>query len=249
MLTRRELQARYAGSAAGLVWAYAQPLLTLLVYLLVFDVVFGMRVPVGQEAPTRLGLFLVAGLLPWMLFAECLNRAAASLHEAGGLLQKNALPPALFPARSVLASALVYLPLLALLPLVYGVWGVGPALSWLALPVMLGLQVLLVLALGRALAVMVLAMRDIQHGLGFFLSVGLFASPALFPITLFPHGLQGLLFINPMTPFILGYQAILLQGQWPTLQVWLSALVWCALGVALAWRLWRNSRDLLADWL
>ena len=51
VLTRREIAARYAGTAAGIVWAYAQPLLMVAAYYLVFDVVFSMRL--GEQAPTR----------------------------------------------------------------------------------------------------------------------------------------------------------------------------------------------------
>ncbi len=248
-MTRRELSVRYAGSAGGVIWAYAQPLLMLAVYLLVFDVVFGMRVPSGGTE-TRLGLFLVAGMLPWMAFAEVLNRSAASLHEAGGLLQKNALPAGLFVSRSMLASTLVYLPLLALLPGLYGFWGAGPSWAWLALPSLLALQLLMMWALARTVAVLVLAMRDLQHGLTFFLSVGLFASPALFPLNLFPPAFQSMLYTNPMTPVILGYQAVLLEGRWPSMSaVWVPALLWCFLALVIAHRVWRNSRDLLADWL
>jgi len=118
VLTRREVHARYQGSAAGVAWAYVQPLLTGAAYYLVFDIVFGMRL--AQGAPTgRVGTYLIVGSLPWMAFCDAVGRGTSSLLDAGGLLQKNALPPALFPLRAVAASALVYGPLLALLVLAY----------------------------------------------------------------------------------------------------------------------------------
>ena len=93
---RREVVARYTGTAAGAVWLYAQPLATLAAYFLVFDVVLGMRL--GPEAPTsRVGAFLVVGALPWMAWSDAIQRSMGSLLEAGALLQKNALPPVLFP--------------------------------------------------------------------------------------------------------------------------------------------------------
>ena len=72
-MVRREMAARYAGTAAGVLWAYAQPLLTAAAYYLVFDVVFSMRL--GEQAPTRaVGTYLIAGMLPWMAFCEALSR-------------------------------------------------------------------------------------------------------------------------------------------------------------------------------
>ena len=143
VMARREITARYAGTAAGVAWAYAQPLLMAAAYYLVFDVVFAMRL--GEQAPTRAaGTYLIAGMLPWMAFCEALSRGMGSLLEAGGVLQKNALPPILFVARSVLASMAVHGPLLLALALLYApLHGFAPAL--LALAPLLALQLLLCL--------------------------------------------------------------------------------------------------------
>ena len=88
VLTRREIAARNAGSAGGWLWSYAQPLLTVAAYYLVFDVVFAMRL--GDNAPTRaVGAFLVVGALPWMAFCDTVSRAMNSLIDAGSLLQRS----------------------------------------------------------------------------------------------------------------------------------------------------------------
>ena len=118
VLTRRELAARHTGTAAGVLWPYLQPLLTVAAYYLVFDVVFSMRL--GEGAPSHaVGTFLIVGALPWMAFCDAVSRGMNSLIEAGGLLHKNPLPPVLFTARAVLASALIYGPLLVVVALVY----------------------------------------------------------------------------------------------------------------------------------
>jgi lipopolysaccharide transport system permease protein len=112
------------------------PLLTIASYFLVFDVVFGMRL--GQGAPTsRVGTYLIVGMLPWMAFADAVQRGMSSLLDAGSLLHKNPLPPVLFPARAVLASGVVFAPLLLLLVPLYagshqfapGVWALAPLLA------------------------------------------------------------------------------------------------------------------------
>lgn len=246
-LTRRELAARYAGSAAGVAWAYVQPILTVGAYFVVFDVVFALRM--GENAPTaRVGTYLIVGSLPWLAFCETLNRGAGSLVEAGGLLQKNALSPVLFVARSVLASTVVFMPLMLLLTVAYmPVSGLGWAL--LAMPLLLLLQTLLTFLLAHVLAILAAAVRDTTQVLGFVLSVGIYCSPILFPLSLFPPAWRWLLFANPMTALVMAYQSVLLQGTWPALTLWLVPLAWL---LVLAWvlnGLIKRSVDELVDWL
>ena len=247
IMTRRELASRYAGSTVGILWAFIQPLLVVGAYFLVFDIVFSMRM--GDNAPTsRVGTYLVVGSLPWLAFCESLSRGASSLVEAGGLLQKNALPPVLFVARSVLAGWIVFVPLMGLLTLGYLLVS---GLSWahLALPVLLVMQGALVFLLAYVLAILAAAVRDTLQVLGFVLSVGIYLSPVLFPISLFPESWRWVLFANPMTGLVLGYQSVLLQGIWPSFTLWSITLGWLV-GLALLLNvLIRRSRDELVDWL
>jgi lipopolysaccharide transport system permease protein len=246
-LTRRELAARIAGSAGGVLWVWLPPLLTLAAYFLVFDVVFGMRL--GGQAPTaRVGTYLIVGMLGWMAFADAVQRGMGSLLEAGGMLQKNPLPPGLFPARAVLASAVVFVPLMLLLvPLYARAHGFGAGL--LALPLLVALQALLAFLLAYLLAILAAALRDVVQLVNVLLSLGVFLSPVLFPLTMFPAAWRWLLWLNPMTAPVLGYQSALLQGAWPPLAVWLALAAWIvALALLLSLAIAR-SRDQLVDWL
>lgn len=246
-MVRRELASRYAGSAAGVTWAYLQPVLMLAAYFLVFDVVFSMRM--GEGAPTsRVGTYLVVGALPWLAFCESLSRGASSLVEAGGVLQKNALPPVLFVARSVLAGWVVFVPLMFVLTLVYALLF---GLSWalLAMPVLLIMQGLLGFLLAYTLAIFAAAIRDTLQVLGFMLSVGIYLSPILFPLNLFPESWRWLLFANPMTALVLAYQNVLLKGSWPPMSLWFVTFVWLVLLSLLLNAVLEHSRDELVDWL
>lgn len=247
VLTRREISARYAGSAGGIFWAYAQPLLMIAAYYLVFDIVFAMRL--GDQAPTRaVGAFLIVGALPWMAFCDCVGRGMNSLVDAGDVLKKNPLPVVLFPTRSVLASALVYAPLMGLLAVAY-----APlhqfSLALLTFPLLLLLQLALCLSLGYLLAIAAAALRDTLQFVAFFFSVGIFLSPVLFPITMFPEDWRWVLWLNPMTALVTGYQAILLQGQWPAASVWWVTGIWLLLICAVLNLFIVRSRDELLDWL
>ena len=247
VLTRREVVARYQGSAVGVLWAYIQPLLTVAAYYLVFDVVFAMRL--GEHAPTsRVGTYLIVGTLAWMAFCDAFGRGTSSLLDAGGLLQKNALPPIIFPARTVLASTVVFGPMLLLLTLAYA------PVHHFALPViavipLLVLQVVMSFLLAYLFAIMAAALRDTVQIVGFALQIGIFVSPVLFPMTMFPAAWRWVLWINPMTPVVSGWQTILLQGAWPAWSVWLALGLWIAGAALLLSVAVRRSHDQLVDWL
>lgn len=247
MMTVREILARFKGTALGVVWLYAQPLLTVAAYYLVFEVVFKARL--GEGAPTRaFGVYLIVGMVPWMGFADAVSRAMASLVEAGNLLQKNALAPALFPARAIAASAVTYLPLVLVLAVIAVIAnGVSPAL--LALPVLFTLQLLVTFLLGYALAILAAAMRDVLQLAGFLLSLGVFVSPVLFTVNMIPEEVRWLVWLNPMSPAILGYHTILLAGQMPSVEVWAALMAWSAGLALLLNRLINRSGEHLVDWL
>lgn len=247
VLTRREIHTRHAGTAAGIVWLYLQPVLVVAAYYLVFDVVFAMRL--GDNAPTRaVGTYLIVGALPWMAFCDAVSRGMHSLLDAGSLLQKNPLPPVLFTTRAVLASALIYSPLQLLVALAYLPLN-GITLAWLAMLPLVALQLLLCWVLAYVLAILAAALRDTVQVVGFLLSVGIYLSPILFPMTLFPERWRWVLWLNPVTALVQGYQQVLLQGAWPALSVWVVAAAWivglaCVLNLLVA-----RSRDQLVDWL
>lgn len=246
-LVLRELHARYAGSAAGLAWAYVQPILTIAAYYLVFDIVFAMRL--NEGAPTKtVGTYLIVGALPWMAFGDAISRGTQSLVDASGLLQKNPLPISLFPARVVLASCSVYTPLMLILVIAYspmhrGSWAVcGVAILWC-------MQIIMIFWLVHLLAILTAALRDIAQLVVFFLQIGIYLSPALFPYTQFPEGWRWVLWINPMTPALLGYQDALLQGFWPATEVWIALICWIIVFASVTKYVLRHSRDQLVDWL
>ncbi|HEV8715872.1 MAG TPA: ABC transporter permease, partial [Candidatus Binatia bacterium] len=85
-LVRRDLQARYAGSALGMVWTFLHPLLLLSVYLVVFSWILRVSFTTGGGSED-FALYLLAGLLPWMAFQEGVIKAAASVVENAGLVK------------------------------------------------------------------------------------------------------------------------------------------------------------------
>jgi lipopolysaccharide transport system permease protein len=248
VMTRREVQSRHAGTALGLVWPYLQPLLTIATFYLVFDIVFAMRT--GEAATDKgLGVFLIVGMLPWMAFSDAVSRGMNSLIEAGSVLQKNPLPPVLFVARSVLASGVIYGPLFVLMAAVYTLVEQTDGSAALALIGLVLLQLVLCLMLAYTLAIFAAALRDVVQMVGFMLSVGIYLSPILFPMRMFPEDWRWVLWLNPMSGLVTAYQAVLLDGRWPEASSWWVTVAWLVVLALVLDRVCARSRDQLVDWL
>ena len=161
----------------------------------------------------------------------------------GALVLRGNVPA---PLASTSGQLLQHLMLL----LVPAYWGhhQGSAALLGLVPALLA-QLLLAWLLGYLLAVLTAALRDVAQMMGFLLSIGVFAAPILFPLTMFPERWRGLLWLNPMTAWVLVYQSVLLQGQWPAPAVWLAMALWlCVLALLLELAL-RRCHDQLVDWL
>jgi lipopolysaccharide transport system permease protein len=243
----REISARFSGTSLGVLWLYVQPLLTVVTYYVVFDVV--MKARLSESAPVRaVGIYLIVGIVPWMAFSDAVARGMSSLIDAGSLLQKNPLPAALFPAKTVIASALTYTPPMVVVIAFVGL-NQGMNWAWFFLPALTIFLFILAFLLAYGISIMAAAMRDVLQVVGFCMSLGVFLSPVLFTPDMFPSAYAWLLWINPMTPVILGYQSILFLGTLPGGAVWFALAAWIIVLVLLLNRLIRRSEEHLVDWL
>ena len=142
----------------------------------------------------------------------------------------------------------VYAPLLLVLALAYWPWHGGAWALLALLPLWVAMLLIMLLA-GYVLAVLALALRDVVQLVGFAMSLGIYITPILFPLSMVPPGVRWLLWLNPVTPLVLACQSILLQGQLPPWQVWPVLLGWVLLLLAVLALLVRRSRDQWVDWL
>ncbi|MEZ6194197.1 MAG: ABC transporter permease [Planctomycetota bacterium] len=193
--TRRDLRQRYVGSVLGWPWPFIQPIITLAVYYLVFNVLLDQRFPkvlrddiaerLGEDPDsTRVGSVLVVllctGLIPWMMTAEYVMRSANVILESGNLVKKMAFPTELLPV-SLLGSYLLNMTIL------FGVflaltWIFTPFMSplWWLFPVVVLCHALLVLGLGYLLATANVFVRDVSQLLPIVVNLTFFLTPIVY---------------------------------------------------------------------
>src|SRR5215471_4040605 len=130
-----ELRQRYAGSAMGILWHVVTPLVQILIYGIDFSQL--LRERGGARNETHYSVFLCAGLLPWLVFAECLNRGAGILIASENYLRKLAIPEVVFVAQFVATSGMTLGIYGVALFLMAWATGIPPAATWLLLPLVL----------------------------------------------------------------------------------------------------------------
>lgn len=241
-LVRRDIASRYQGSAAGLLWSLATPLLMLAVYLFVFGYVFTpMRASAGEggHLPT-FGLGLFAGMLTHALFADCLVRAVHAVLAQPSYVKKVVFPVELLPL-TVLGSALVQYAigwgvLVAATALVQGL---SPALALLPLVTL----PLVAVCAGVALAIAALSvyLRDIGQVTGLASTVLMFLSPVFYPLESLPEWLRRWMHLNPLTFPIEASRDLLLRGVAPD---WVAWGGYCLASLGVLWLGWATFQAL-----
>lgn len=224
-LSWRDLRSRYKGSALGFAWHFVMPLSQLLVFWVLFGVLFGVR-PLTATGEQPYAIFLFVGLLPWTYFANTLSAGAASIVANAAIVKKVRLPLQLLPASAALSSLVNFLLTLVVLAAVLAIFGPRHPEGAVYLPALAIVQTIVGLGLAYLLAALNVFFRDVQHILGVVLMAWYFLTPVLFPVSIVADRPteHALLYLNPMTAVIVGYQRALLDGLSPE---W-AALLWPA---------------------
>ncbi len=208
----RDIKGRFAGSAAGVLWAVMNPLATIVVYLFVFSLVLRVSVSVEETGTGLFSVFFLSGLLPWLLFSEGLSRSVGCLLENANLITKVVFPVELLPAGAVLSAFLVNVVGL-LLFLLYLAFSGYLHFTWLLLPLVVAAEFFFTWGIAAFLAAAAVFIRDIRELLGIGLMVLFFSTPIIYPPSMVPDNLSWLLQANPMVAFVSVIRDIVLRHQ------------------------------------
>ena len=210
----RDLTTRYKQTALGIGWAVLQPVVTLVIFSLVFGRV--AKVPTGDTPYT---LFALVGLVPWTYFSQAVGRAGQGLVRDASLISKVYFPRLVVPLASSI-TPLVDFAIAFLLMAVMLVWyQVMPTPAIALLPLFILMAFAATMGFGLWFAALNVRYRDVSHIIPFFVQIGLFASPIAYPSHLVPVEWQTLYALNPMVCVIEGFRWCLLGGAPPSLEM------------------------------
>lgn len=206
----REIKGRFAGTAAGTLWALINPLATIFVYQFVFSIVLRINVTVEETGTDSFFVFFLSGLFPWILFAESISRSVGCLTQNANLITKVVFPIELLPLSTVV-SAFVINGIGMILFLGYLVFAGYIHLTWLFLFYLIPMQVLFSLGLAYILSATCVFIRDIGELIPILIMIGFFCTPIIYLESMVPDAIRPFMAFNPMGIFIDLYRECLLM--------------------------------------
>lgn len=222
-LVKRDFQQRYIGSAAGWLWGLIHPLVLLASYVFVFDFCLQMKLAPGSVT-TNYPMFLFAGILPWLLFSETVQRSSGCLVEQANLITKTVFPAEIVPVSIFLSSMISHLLALMLVVACAGLilHHVSPML--VMLPIAMFLIGLLAIGIGWIAAALHVYLRDTAQVLIVVLTLWFYATPIMLAEDKFRGWAVFVLWANPLTYVVRAYREILLGHSAPVADLALTAV-------------------------
>jgi len=213
-LAWRDILVRYKQTVIGIVWALARPLLTMIVFTLVFSKL--AKLP-SEGVPYPILVF--AALLPWQFFSSAFSGAGDSLISNAGMISKVYFPRLVVPASAVIVAFVDFLISVAILVGLMIWYGFAPNLRMLILPLFVLIAFAAAMGAGLWIAALNVKYRDFRIIVPFVVQFGLYISPVGFSSTIVPEQWRLLYSINPMVGVIDGFRWAILGGNtqlyWP----------------------------------
>jgi lipopolysaccharide transport system permease protein len=212
-----DVQQRFAGSVLGIFWAIVFPLAQLTIYAVLYAVIFKIR-PSGL---TEMGyvLLVFSGLVPLLMYNEAVSTSISSLTSNKALLSSTVIPVELIPIRAVLsAQTPSFFGLIITLILGY-VLNVTSYHALIFIPILWVLLFMFMTGLSWILSLFALVLRDIQNIFSLVTMMMIFLSPFAYTPEMVPSGLQPIIYINPLSYYVLPFQQVIAYGTWPDPQI------------------------------
>jgi teichoic acid transport system permease protein len=251
-LAKNDFKTRFAGSYLGIVWAFVQPVVTILVYWVVFEKGLNAKAEVlanGVEAPYV--LWLTAGIVPWFYFSEALSNGTTALLEYNYLVKKVVFKISILPIIKIIAATFIHGFFVLFMLLLFMVHGYFPDAHTLQLIYFSFCLFVFVLGISYTTCSIVLFFRDLTQIIGIVLQVGMWATPILWKLSMVPEQYQILFKLNPVFYIVNGYRSALLEKTWfwedfySTMFFWITTAVIFGIGTLIFKRLKVHFADVL----
>jgi ABC-type polysaccharide/polyol phosphate export permease len=247
-LILRDLKHRYVGSMGGFLWSVIHPIVLLISYTFIFGVIFGSRLGAGSGT-TNFAVFLLCGLLPWMLFSDTVVRNCSAISDNAPLVTKTIIPAEILPV-SITISNLVHhlIGLIILLSVLAGFYTIHISAIWIVLYMVMLL--LFAQGLGWIVAGLHVFVRDTIQALQIAMMLWFYFTPILYSMEMMdraPKSIRFLAGLNPMAVIVIGYRNSLLNLAQPALTGVAAAFVTSIIVFVLGAFLFRQAKPAFAD--
>lgn len=233
-LSKNDFKTKYAGSYLGIIWAFVQPVITVLVYWFVFEV--GLKSGRVSEYPFI--LFLMCGLVPWFFFSDSLNGGTTALIEYNYLVKKVVFNISILPVVKVVSALFVHVFFVCIVGVICMGYGYSLDAYWLQIPYYIICTIALVLGLTYLTSTIVCFFRDLTQIISIVLQVGMWVTPIMWQVSILSPTLQTIFKLNPMFYIVEGYRNAFLGKSWFwedmtwTIYFWIVIMIGLGIGIS-----------------
>lgn len=244
-LAKNDMKTKYAGSFFGVIWAFVQPVVTVLLYWFVFQV--GLRS--GDVGDVPFVLWLMCGLVPWFFFQDGINAITNCMIEYSYLVKKMVFQIDILPIVKMLSSLFIHIFFIAFMLLIFCLMGYVPTITAVQILYYVFCTIVLVLGIGYTTSVLVIFFKDLGQIIQIVLQIGMWMTPILWNIHMLPNQFLWLMKLNPMYYIVNGFREALIDKVWfwnqidSTINFWLITIFIYALGM----HIFKKLRPHLAD--
>lgn len=248
-LARNDFKKRYAGSYLGAVWAMVQPVVTVAMYYVVFDVIMGTGNAMVPDKPYV--LFLTAGLVPWFYFNEALNNGTNALLEYNYLVKKVVFKISVLPIIKIIAATFIHVFFVLVMLVIAAIYGYYPSVYMIQLIYYSFCLFVFVLGLCYSTCAIMVFFKDIGQIISILLQIGMWATPILWDVNTLSPTVQMIVKINPLVYIVNGYRTAIFEKTWfwedfySTMYFWIVTVVVFGVGALVFKRLKVHFSDVL----
>lgn len=246
-LAKNDFKTKFAGSYLGIVWAFVQPIVTVLVYWFVFQV--GLRA--GDMGQVPFVLYLIAGIIPWFYFQDALSSGTGALIEYSYLVKKVVFKISILPMVKLISALFVHGFFVLFAVILFSCYGYYPDLYELQIFYYTLSMFVFVLGICYATSAVVIFFRDLSQIITIVLQVGVWMVPIMWNLDILPARYHWIFKLNPMYYIVSGYRDAFYQKAWfwqhfdMTVYFWAVTIVLFGLGTAVFKRLKVHFADVL----
>lgn len=253
-LSVNDFKTKFAGSYLGIIWAFVQPVITILVYWFVFEKGMkpaAIRDAAGTEVPYV--LWLIAGMVPWFFFSDALSGGTRALLDYSYLVKKVVFKIDILPIVKIVSAVFVHLFFLAFAVLLYTLYGYYPDVYTLQVLYYSICLFVLVIGISYLTSAVVVFFRDLNQVINIVLQVGVWVTPIMWNIDTMDISpvLKNLLKLNPLYYIVQGYRdafigKVAFFERWElTIYFWVVTIVFVVLGTHVFKKLRMHFADVL----
>ena len=251
-LSKADFRKRFVGSYFGVVWMFIQPIVTVLIYWLIFGPIgFKSAPPVPNASYVQ---WLIPGIAPWFFFSEALNCGTGCLQEYNYLVKKVVFKVEILPVIKLISCLFVHVFFILIMFFVFLISGKKPELSWIQIIYYSFATSMYALALTYLTSAIQVFFKDMAQIVSICLQFGMWLTPIMYQETMFADKAPWFVTILKLNPFyyvVAGYRDSMLTGNWfwerPKLGIyfWVVTLVIGLVGLRVFKRLRPHFSDVL----